>query len=190
METIENPVTGERAVLVESSRDSGGARTVMDLEVAPGGGPPAHSHDAHRERIDVLDGVMEVTVDGVTRRLGAGEHVVIEPGSVHAWRNASSDRVLRFRGMHTPGNPGFEVALRVLFGLARDGEVRRSGLPRRFGDLALIFEWNQGLPAGPIRLLGPVAAWSARRARARGRAAELLRRYGCEEPGALQAAAR
>ena len=180
--TIDNPVTGERATFVTTSRESGGARTVMDLEVRAGGGPPGHSHDAHEERIDVLDGVLEVTVDGVTRRLGAGEHVVIKPGQVHAWRNAAPDRLLRFRGMHTPGNPGFEVCLRVLFGLARDGEVRRGGLPKRFGDIALITDWNQGLPSGPIRVLGPLLAWSARRARARGRAAELLRRYGCDDP--------
>ncbi len=86
--------------------------------------------------------------------------------------------------MHTPGNPGFEVFLRVWFGLARDGELRRGGLPKHFGDTALLTEWMQGLPSGPIRLLGPVFTWSARRARARGRAAELLRRYGCEEPAA------
>lgn len=178
---FENPVTGERAILVESSRESGGARTIMDLEVRAGGGPPGHSHDRHEERLDVLEGVLEVTVDGTTRRLTAGEHVVIPRGSMHAWRNASG-QMLRFRGMHTPGNPGFEVALRVLFGLARDGEVRAGGIPRRLGDLALIAEWNQGMLSGPARLIAPLMAWCARRARARGRAAELLRRYGCEDP--------
>jgi hypothetical protein len=82
----------------------------------------------------------------------------------------------------TPGHPGFEVALTVLFGLAREGEVRRNGIPRRLGDLALFTEWNGGLPAGPIRLLRPLFNWAARRARKRGRAAELLSRYGCDEP--------
>jgi hypothetical protein len=81
----------------------------------------------------------------------------------------------------TPGHAGFEVALRVLFGLARDGEVRRGGLPKRFGDLALFMEWNQGRPAGPIRLLEPLLRWSARRAKARGRADELLRRYAGQQ---------
>ena len=81
----------------------------------------------------------------------------------------------------TPGHPGFETAIRVLFGLARDGEVRASGVPRRLGDIGLFAEWNQGLPSGPIRLLAPLLAWAARRARARGRAGDLLRRYGAEE---------
>jgi len=182
--TITNPVTGERATFIETSSESGRARTVIDLEVAARGGVPGHSHDDHDERIDVLEGVVEVTMDGVRHRLGAGEHFVIPRGKVHSWRNPSSDHAMKFRGMMTPGHPGFETAIRVLFGLARDGEVRASGVPRRLGDVGLFAEWNQGLPSGPIRLLAPLLAWAARRARARGRAGELLRRYGAEEPAA------
>lgn len=40
-------------------------------------------------------GEIEVTIDGKKHRLGAGEHVVIERGRVHSWRNASSDRTSR-----------------------------------------------------------------------------------------------
>ncbi len=133
-------------------------------------------------RIEVLEGEIEVTAGGITRRLGAGEHVVVERGTVHAWRNLSPDRMLRFRGMMTPGHPGFEVFLRVWFGLARDGALRPSCMPRRFGDLALLADWDPSLAAGPLRLLAPLMSWSAHRTRARDRAAELLRRYGCEEP--------
>lgn len=178
---IHNPVTGERATYLETSRESGGARTVIEFEVGAGGGPPRHQHANHQERIEVLEGEIEVTAGGVTRRMGVGEQVVIEPGTVHGWRNPS-DRKLRFRGMMTPGNPGFEVFLRVWFGLARDGALRPGGLPRRFGDLALLADWDPSLAAGPLRLMAPLMRWSAHRARARGRAAELLRRYGCEEP--------
>lgn len=183
--TIENPVTRERATWVEGAGESGGKRTVIDLEVAGGGGPPGHSHDEHEERIDVLEGEIEVTMEGRIRRLGPGEHVIIRPGQVHGWRNPSAEKVLRFRGMHTPGNPGFETALRVLFGLARDGEVRASGIPKRLEDVAMIVKWNQGLPSGPLRLLGPLMRWAARRAETRGRAAELLRRYASDEPGPI-----
>ena len=186
--TFENPVTRERATLVESSRESGGKRTVLDFEVAPGGGVMGHAHDAHQERIEVLQGVIEATLDGVTRQVRAGEHLIFEPGHVHFWRNPSATEVLRWRGTFTPGFPGFEAALRVLFGLARDGNTRANGMPRRLDDLALLVKWNQGLPAGPARLLAPILRWLARRAEARGRAAELLRRYGADEPGVLETA--
>ena len=177
--TIENPVTGERATYIETARDSHGERSVVDFEIRPGGGVPTHRHAEHEERIDVLDGELELTLANVTRRYGAGTQVVIAPGTVHAWRNPSRDRRLRFRGMMTPAHPGFETALRVLFGLGRDGGLRPSGIPRRLGDLALITGWDPSLlDVGPRRLLVPFLRWSARRARARGGAAELLRRYG------------
>ncbi|HZR84282.1 MAG TPA: cupin domain-containing protein [Candidatus Binatia bacterium] len=177
--TIENPVTGERATFVETAGESDGARSILEVEVAPGGGVPTHRHADHDERIAVLEGEIEVTVAGVRSRLRAGEHVVIERGTVHGWRNPSPDRKLRMRGGMTPGHPGFETALRVLFGLGRDGGLRPTGLPRRFTDLALVADWDPSLLAvGARQLLLPWIRWTAGRARARRRAAELLRRYG------------
>ena len=179
--TFENPQTRERATLIESARENGGKRSVLDLEVGAGGGVMGHFHDVHQERIEVLAGVIEVTIDGTTRQVRAGDHVVIEPGQAHLWRNGSPTEVLRFRGTFIPGHAGFEAAIQVLFGLARDGQTRANGLPKRLEDLALLVKWNQGLPSGPARLLAPVLGWIARRAEARGRAAELLRRYDAED---------
>lgn len=180
--TIENPVTGERFTLEASSHETGGAWTIGVLEVTPAGFVPMHRHAAHDERIEVLEGEIEVVVGRLRRRLGPGESTTIARGQAHAWRNASADRTLRFRGTMTPGHPGFELFLRVLFGLARDGEVRKSGLPRRLSDLGLLVEWDPSILAGPARALGPLLRWSARRARARGRATELLQRYGDGTP--------
>jgi hypothetical protein len=71
----------------------------------------------------------------------------------------------------------------VSFGLGRDGWLRPSGLPRRFADLALLADWDPSLLAvGPRRLRVPLLRWWARRARANGHAAELLRRYGGADP--------
>jgi hypothetical protein len=135
----------------------------------------------------VLEGEIEVVLGGVPRRCGAGEHVVIEPGAVHSWRNPSRDRNLRFQARMTPGNPGFELFIRVWFGLARDGEVRKNGIPRRLGDLGLLTEWDPSVLAGPLRLLAPLLRWSARRARKSGRADELLRRFASEDATTVEA---
>lgn len=178
---FENPQTRELATLIESARENGGTQSVLDFEVGGGGGVMGHFHDVHQERIEVLAGAIEVTIDGVTRTVRAGDRAVVEPGQAHVWRNASATEPLRFRGTFTPGHPGFEAAIQVLFGLARDGQTKASGFPRRLDDLALIVKWNRGLPSGPLRVLAPVLAWLARRAEASGRAAELLRRYGVEE---------
>ncbi len=175
--TILNPVTGERCTFIETSRETSGARTVADIEVMPGGGVTTHRHAIHEERIAVLEGEIEVTIRGIPRRLRAGQQVVIQPGDVHHWRNCSRITNLRFRGQMTPGHPGFELFLRVIFGLARDGEVRSNGLPRRLSDIGLLTEWDPSVLAGPLRILAPFMRWAARRARAQGRADELLRRY-------------
>lgn len=180
--SISNPVTGERMTFLHTSAQTGGARTVGDLLIDRLGGVPGHFHDAHDERIEVLEGEIEVVVEGKRTLLRAGEHIDIPRGAVHSWRNPSNDRASAFRGTMTPGHPGFETAIKVMFGLARDGEVRPSGIPKRFSDIALLAHWNQGLPAGPLSLLKPLFAWLARRARASGRAAELLRRYDATDP--------
>jgi quercetin dioxygenase-like cupin family protein len=180
--TIENPVTGERATFVETSAESGGARSVLDFDVAARGGVPTHRHATHEERIEVLDGAIEVTSAGKKRRYGAGEVVVLAPGEVHSWRNPATDRTLRFRVTMTPGYPGFEGSLRLFFGLGRDGEARRNGVPRRLSDLALLVELDPSSLAGPLSLLAPLMRWSARRAHASGRAAELFGRYGIAAP--------
>jgi len=178
--TIDNPVTGERVTYIETSHDTGRARSVIDLEVQPGGGVAIHRHAGHDEQIEVLEGEIEVTLNGARRRLGAGERLVIERGTVHAWRNPSPDGLLRFRGMMTPGHPGFENVLRVLFGLARDGEVRRNGVPKRISDVGLLLALDPSLLTGMLRLVAPLARWSARRPSARRRAGALLHRYGCD----------
>ncbi len=178
--TITNAATGERATYLETSRETGGARTSLELEVQPGGGVPVHRHADHDELIEVVAGEIEVTLGGKSRRLGAGERVLIPRGAIHRWSNPSPDHPLKFRGAMTPGHPDFELFLRVYAGLGNDGELGENKLPRRLGDLALLSDLDPSIFVGLKRLLRPLMRWTAARARKRGREAELLRRYGGE----------
>ena len=175
--TFSNPVTGDTATFLEMSKETGGARSVAELEVQPGGGVPIHQHADHGEQIEVLAGELEVVLSGKKRRLGPGERVVIERGVTHLWRNPSPDRVLLMRATMTPGHPDFERFLRVYYGLGRDGELGKNKMPKRFSDLALLGELDPSIFVGLKRLLRPLMRWTAKRARKRGREAELLRRY-------------
>jgi quercetin dioxygenase-like cupin family protein len=65
-----------------------------------GAGP--HLHRAHVDSFYVLEGELEVTLDGDTRQLRPGELATVPPKTVHAFRNASGGRV-RFLNLHTPG---------------------------------------------------------------------------------------
>jgi quercetin dioxygenase-like cupin family protein len=97
VEVLERP--GRRAeVLV--ARDE---LVLFRFEMQPrtdGAGP--HHHRAHVDSFLVLDGELEVTVDGERRTLGPGELAVVPPGTVHAFRNAS-DAQVRLLNLHTPG---------------------------------------------------------------------------------------
>ena len=179
--TIINTATGEKLTYLETSRETGGARSSFEMEAGPGGGVPVHQHADHDELIEVLEGEIEVTMNGTQRRLGPGERVLIERGTKHLWRNPAPDRDLKFRGGMTPGHPDFELFLRLYYGLGRDGELGKNKLPRRLGDLALLSDLDPSIFVGVKRLLRPLMRWAAARARKRGREAELLRRYASDE---------
>jgi len=66
----------------------------------PGAGP--HLHRAHVDSFFVLEGELEVMLAGQTRQLRTGELATVPPETVHAFRNASGERV-RFLNLHTPG---------------------------------------------------------------------------------------
>jgi quercetin dioxygenase-like cupin family protein len=178
--TIINTATGEQVTYLETSDETGGARSRFEMDAKPGGGVPVHRHGDHDELIEVLEGEIEVTMNGTTRRLGPGERVVIARGTTHRWCNPSSDRDLKFRGEMTPGHPDFELFLRVYYGLGRDGELGKDRLPRRLGDLALLGDLDPSIFVGAKRLARPLLRWIAARARRRGREAELVRRYAAD----------
>ena len=176
MRRWENPVQGDVATLVESSAETGGERTVLELEVAPGGGNILHRHRTYAERFRVRSGQLWVEVDGHGRILGPGEEAVAHVNALHRWSNAGRDRAVAEVELR-PGHAGFEAALRIAYGLARDGKVRKDGSPRNPVHLALLLELSEmQLPgarrvgAAPLRLIAAIA-------RRRGVLRELDARY-------------
>jgi quercetin dioxygenase-like cupin family protein len=90
---------GRRAE-VKVSRDE---LVVFEFEMAAekdGAGP--HFHKQHVDSFYVLEGELEVTVDGNTTTAHAGDLVYALPGVVHSFKNASRERV-RFLNVHAPG---------------------------------------------------------------------------------------
>lgn len=172
----ENPVQGDVATLVESSAESGGARTLFELEVAPGGGNLLHFHRSYSERFAVRSGQLTVEIEGIERVLAPGEEAMAPANTLHRWQNTGTDRAVADVELR-PGHAGFEAAIRMAYGLARDGRVMADGTPRNPVHLALLLELAEmrltgarGVAAAPLRLLAAVA-------RRRGVLEELERRY-------------
>ena len=124
----------------------------------------------------MLEGRLTVEIDGVRHELGPGDEAVAAPGSLHAWSNPGAERSVAHVELR-PGSPGFEKALRVVYGLAADGLVRRNGVPRNPLHAALVLEMGEVRLPGAYAAAQRVLGLLARVARWRGVDRELERRY-------------
>ena len=127
-EVWENPVTAERATILEAPWQSAEGRATAELTALVGARVIGeHRHPAMVERFTVLDGELTLKRDGTTSVLSEGETAVIDPGVWHDWWNAS-DRNARVRVEVTPGER-FVHMIETLFGLARLGHTNNKGMP-------------------------------------------------------------
>jgi len=97
VEVLERP--GRRAEVLVARDELVVFRFEMDARTH-GAGP--HHHRAHVDSFLVLEGELEVTVDGEQKTLGPGEIAVVSPRTTHAFRNESGASV-RFLNFHSPG---------------------------------------------------------------------------------------
>jgi quercetin dioxygenase-like cupin family protein len=128
-DVIWNPLTGEKALFVETADETDGARMVADFAVEQGGFVPGgeHVHDHCAEHIELQAGRVAFLIDGAMRAVKAGEQVTIAPGTWHRWWNASEDEV-RARVRIEPAMR-FQEAILVLWGLCADGHTDAEGRP-------------------------------------------------------------
>ena len=135
-EVWENPVTLERAVLVEAPWWNDAGRAVADMTALPGARVVGeHLHPALHESFTVQQGELTMLRDGRQSVVRAGERADIGPGVWHDWWNEGRvDAIARVE--ITPGER-FAHMIETLFGLAREGHVNKRGMPHPL-QLALI----------------------------------------------------
>jgi mannose-6-phosphate isomerase-like protein (cupin superfamily) len=128
-DAVWNPLSGEKALLVESPEESGGVRLVADFAVEAGGFVPGgeHIHDECTEHFEVRMGRIAFTLDGEERTLGAGDQLAVSPGTWHRWWNAGGDEVL-IRVCVEPALR-FAEAILIIWGLCADGRTDARGRP-------------------------------------------------------------
>lgn len=127
-DVVENPVTGERAVVRVGTDETGGRSLVVELFVQPGGAVAGeHIHPVIAETFTVLGGRVGFRLDGREAVAGTGERLHVPPGTAHDWWNAG-DEEARVVVEVSPG-ARFEEMIANLFGLARDGKTNVKGMP-------------------------------------------------------------
>jgi quercetin dioxygenase-like cupin family protein len=172
-----HPGQKDYATFLETSEETGGERTLIEIELAPGGGNQPHYHLTYDEHFEVLDGTLEVQLGKASRTLRPGEKAIAYKTVLHRFRNPTEESA-RFLVELRPGHSGFERALKVAYGLAADGLAAANGAPKNPYHLALAFEWGEGRLPGVFAALQPVFRVLARRARRKGIDRELEERYG------------
>ena len=135
-EVWENPVTRERAAIVELPWMNDEGRGVAELTALPGARVVGeHLHPTQHESFSVEQGELTVLRDGEKSFLHAGERADVPPGVWHDWWNEGDVNAI-VRVEITPGER-FVHMIETLFGLGREGHVNKRGMPHPL-QLALI----------------------------------------------------
>jgi quercetin dioxygenase-like cupin family protein len=171
-EVWENPVTLERATIVERPTDNPDRRSVAELLALVGSRVVGeHRHPGIVERFTVLEGELTLKLARKIRVLHAGETGVIEPDVWHDWWNAGVQNA-RVRVEITPGDR-FAHMVETLFGLARLGHVDKKGMPnllqlalfaQEFSDVVQFRSPPPAVQRAMFGALAPIARWRGYRA--------------------------
>jgi quercetin dioxygenase-like cupin family protein len=171
-EVWENPISRERATILEVPHQNPERRAVAELLALVGARVLGeHRHPGIVERFTVLEGELTVKRSGRTSILRQGETATIEPDVWHDWWNAS-DRDARVRVEVTPGER-FAHMIETIFGLARLGHTGAKGMPhplqlalfaREFRDVIVLRSPPLALQRALFGALAPIARWRGYRA--------------------------
>ena len=153
---------GSVYVLRAPAAASGGAEVEMEFVLphrcVP---PPPHVHRTQAETYEVLEGALEIVVDGAWRTLRAGESATVPAGALHTFRNRSGATV-RVRNWHRPAERFEEFIERMSATLAAKG-VRSKRDPRVMPLLsAVMLDYPDTLVPGrrreaiPMRVLAAI----------------------------------
>lgn len=151
---------GAKFFITKTAADTGGLSFEMEWELAPRtGGTPVHIHPYAAETYEVIEGKLDVYVDGEWHTLLAGDKRTVPKRGAHTFRN-SSDAVVRVYNTHEPALR-FDEYFVGLHRLVVRGIISPRGMtPKALLYLALLMTSHKGEiisvkpPDGLMRFLG------------------------------------
>jgi quercetin dioxygenase-like cupin family protein len=152
-QTMSHPQTGERVTFGRTAAETGGRFCELELFATPGTAPAAaHVHPSQRERFTIRAGSVRVRLGRDERDHGAGEEVVIPPGTPHTW-TAVGEEELHLTVTIDPALNA-EGFFEDFFALAEAGKTNHAGVPTPLR-LAVLLADNAGflyLEKPPVRV--------------------------------------
>ncbi len=136
-QTIVNPRTGQTMTFRRTAGDTGGE--LLEIEChheAHGPAEPEHTHPYQETRFEVLAGSVRFRIDGNERSAGPGEVVTIPAGAAHFFWNDGQETA-RYIQEFRPALR-IERFFEVLFQLAREGKLKKDGMPQTLALAVLV----------------------------------------------------
>lgn len=127
-DVFENRFSGQRLVFRRTSRETDGEllQVAAIYTMPTPARPPTHYHPYQEERFEVISGTLRVIVNGEERNYGAGETLVVSPGTPHEmWVEEEGVRV----DWQTRPALRTEKFFEAVWGLAQDGKIDEKGRP-------------------------------------------------------------
>ncbi|HTI84834.1 MAG TPA: cupin domain-containing protein [Acetobacteraceae bacterium] len=123
--------------LLITSDETGGAMSMIETDVPPGGGPTYHSHSREDETFYVVSGTAEVQIENEIFLCSAGDRIYGPRNIFHTYRNVGATD-LKMIIVYTPA--GFEQSFAEQAAMLQEGKdqieisrmlLERYGLTRR-----------------------------------------------------------
>jgi quercetin dioxygenase-like cupin family protein len=166
---IDNPITGERIVILKSGSETGGRLLEFDLFLPPGGHVPAgHVHPEQEERFTVVAGHMRFRLGRRTIVAGPGETIAITAGQAHWFGNSGT--VASHARVEVRPALRMEEMFDATEAISLAGHFPGTRLPRLSDLASVLLEFRRELAVPHLpsflvtALLSPLA-WVARRRR-------------------------
>ncbi|MCX6181091.1 MAG: cupin domain-containing protein [Bacteroidetes bacterium] len=173
---IYNPIQKDYVTFLKTSEETNGECTLVEVELAPKGGVGVHFHKTYSEKFDCLEGELKVQLGKKIHVLFPSEGATAEPYINHRFFN-SSDKVCKFRVELRPASKGFEHALQIGYGLARDGETKSNGFPKDKLALAWLFDISESNLPGWMSIFEFILRRQAKKAVEKGLDKKLIEKY-------------
>lgn len=171
-----NPAINDSATFLQTSAETNGAFTLIEIELGKSNGPPLHYHKTFSEKFEVKQGVLYLQVKKEHMVLQAGESFTVPRGTPHRFYN-TKDASVTFDITLKPGPTGMENFIKIFYGLAADGLTDKKGKPKKFAHLAVALIISDSNAAGLMALLSPVLRIAASSAKRNGTEKWLLNKY-------------
>lgn len=173
---IYNPIQRDTVTFLKTAADTNGAYTLVEVELAIGGGVGLHYHKTYAETFNCVEGEVQVKLGKKLYILKTGDTATAAPNVNHFFRNRSG-KPCKFRVELRPASRGFEQSLQIGYGLARDGKCRPNGFPKDKLALAWLFHISESNLPGWMSIFEFILRRQAKKAMKKGVDKMLLTEY-------------